>query len=55
MAKRWNQQEHKPVVDPQRAGGPSTTGNPSGDGRANVVPAPLSSDGQPRPKAPAKP
>jgi hypothetical protein len=56
MAK-WNKQGHQPVADPQRAGGPSTTGKKSGDDRANVVQRPpLPSDGiQPRPKAPKKP
>ena len=41
MGKKWNKNDHKPVIDPNAAGGPSTKDRQkSGDGRAIVKPTP---------------
>ena len=41
MGKHWNKDDHKPVIDPKKAGGPSTKdGQKSGDDRAVVKPTP---------------
>jgi hypothetical protein len=37
MGRKWNKDNHKPVIDPNGAGGPSTKDRQkSGDGRAIV-------------------
>jgi hypothetical protein len=42
MGKNWNKNDHKPVSDPNSAGGPSTKeGHKSGDERSNVIPTPV--------------
>jgi len=44
MGKHWNKDDHKPVIDPKGAGGPSTKeGHESGKDRAVVQPTPLPS------------
>jgi hypothetical protein len=50
MGKNWNKDDHKPVIDQNGAGGPSTKkARPSGDGRARVEPQPKPA---PHPKKP---
>jgi hypothetical protein len=43
MGKNWNKNDHKPVSDLKKAGGPSTKeGHKSGVDRAKVIPPPVS-------------